>query len=666
MVWVWRKAKEIPADAAPGCGNGSILNPVSSIVTRRPPLLRFQDSSAWWLVAPAWRWLRHGPELRDRELIHVVDAIADTLRIHLASARAVLPDRFHARVDRLSRTLDEAVARDIPDLAAVFGIEAALNALYPPELAARRLWVVQDRFKRVAARQAFNEWWLRKVGGAPDGAVSGAQPSSSPRKDQGIIADVADAEASFEEARRAASRALEQHGLAEERLKTAQADRDAANDPSEEQTEAVEAARQDVEFFANERDITLTALNGSRRYRDAMRAHADHEAKRVARRNAHAAFDAAKRELAADPVDPVRQQAEAKAGEALKAAEEAEQAARNLLAKTASAVGVDPSALGTAVEAGPDTSSMLAYIHNHYMMGIARQKAERDLKTWLIHQGCFGIGICLLLFVLGWGIAALATGGCAFWNIYGPPYLVLLLVGLLGRIGALISIARRLQRAVDDNVLEQDSVQELVALRAGRAGIRLAMMSGTIFALLAWVMFASGVPALVGLGNGVFPTPLAEDRLERAAVDARAEAWSANLAVTRAEEKLAAEKARVAPPAARVTPANPAPVPPAISTAADELTKAQAAHTLAKARVEQAEAAVKVIADATGQRTGAETATWVSMKLVANTLGFVAGADLFLLLLWGFIAGFAERFVPDALDRIVGRANRAPGTTVNE
>jgi hypothetical protein len=46
---------------------------------------------------------------------------------------------------------------------------------------------------------------------------------------------------------------------------------------------------------------------------------------------------------------------------------------------------------------------------------------------------------------------------------------------------------------------------------------------------------------------------------------------------------------------------------------------------------------------------------------LATMLGLVDARDFFKLLIWAFIAGFAERFVPDVLDRVVarGRANNA-------
>ena len=41
--------------------------------------------------------------------------------------------------------------------------------------------------------------------------------------------------------------------------------------------------------------------------------------------------------------------------------------------------------------------------------------------------------------------------------------------------------------------------------------------------------------------------------------------------------------------------------------------------------------------------------------------GPISGIDWFKLLIWSFAAGFAERLVPDAIDRIVARRQGGPG-----
>jgi hypothetical protein len=286
---------------------------------------------------------------------------------------------------------------------------------------------------------------------------------------------------------------------------------------------------------------------------------------------------------------------------------------------------------------------MLAYIHSNYIMGIARQKAERDLKNWLITQVWVGLAAFLVFAIVApwiihniWASTADELTGAA---------LVLFIVALLGRMGALVSISQRLQRVVGDNVLAQDVVQELAGLRAGRTGIRLALLSGSIFALLAWVIFASGVPSLIGMKNGVFPTPALSAEARTAATVARQKLADSGIATTDQGNP------PTNPPSAQpLHPGGP------VQVALLQLQESQAAT----ARVRSTLVALDREAGAKSDKSAPPVAAglWSDTDKVSATLGFATGPDLLLLLLWGFIAGFAERFVPDALDRIVGGTQR--------
>lgn len=465
---------------------------VSSTITRRLPLLRDRTpGNAWWPIASLRRWLRDGPELRDNDLVELVDAIADTIRVHLLSAKGVLPDRLHPQVDALLTQFDAAVAGDIPDLPALLAVDARINALYPPALAAKRAWMISERFERVASSHAIQEWWLRGQNG--NGITSATPPAPPP----------------------------------EQKPEQAQGHESGGKAPDQE------------------------------------------------------------------------------------------------------------------VPHGPSVSAMLAYIHSNYIMGIARQKAERDLKNWLISQVWVGLAAFLVFAVVApwiirhiWGSTRDELTGAA---------LVLFIMALLGRMGALVSISQRLQRVVGDNVLAQDVVQELAGLRAGRTGIRLALLSGSIFALLAWVIFASGIPSLIGMKSGVFPTP---NQSAEARTDPAVARQKLDPGIATTDQGSPPNPPSAQPP----HPGGP------VQVALLQLQESQAATARARSTLVALDREAGAKSDKSAPPVVA--GLWNDTDKVSATLGFATGPDLLLLLLWGFIAGFAERFVPDALDRIVGGTQR--------
>ena len=149
---------------------------------------------------------------------------------------------------------------------------------------------------------------------------------------------------------------------------------------------------------------------------------------------------------------------------------------------------------------------------------------------------------------------------------------------------------------------EGDALFNLASIGNGWRGLSLSPLYGGIFATILFIMFAAGV-----LQGSVFP------KIETAA--------GSQILVN------FQETATQAPVAGASPQASPVPNPTATSTPTDT------------------------------QKLGV-----LQLKDFLTKTGPKEGASFALLMIWSFIAGFAERFVPDTLNRLVTKTEAIQGT----
>ncbi|QMW23773.1 hypothetical protein [Sandaracinobacteroides saxicola] len=154
-----------------------------------------------------------------------------------------------------------------------------------------------------------------------------------------------------------------------------------------------------------------------------------------------------------------------------------------------------------------DTIGLMNYIHAQYMMNMAREMAVTRQKTALILRvrrvlaALFAAFVVTALVRLGFGFAGHTDLGDTILKLGG----VLSVIFALGYLGSIVSVTQRFQKAVDSNVMGTDPVFTIGGLLTGQRGIDVAMLSAGVFALLLYVLFASGMASALGLSGGVFP-----------------------------------------------------------------------------------------------------------------------------------------------------------------
>lgn len=279
--------------------------------------------------------------------------------------------------------------------------------------------------------------------------------------------------------------------------------------------------------------------------------------------------------------------------------------------------------------------------------------SREGLRSLLLRSGAIlTIVFCLLVILVGFIIYQYKPGSgsnsdgiqkglyTSMDTLYA--FATLFMVVFAGITGAFVSMQERLQSAVYNG----DPLADLSVLTHGWLGIFLSPLSGAIFAVILFLFFAGQI-----LTGTIFP--------EFVVVAAR-----------KPLEITATQKT--------VTVMEPTPTPQNQNTNT-QITAVGNSETNQTAIAKNSDKPVETNTNSvvgsnnatdnstgqTGEDTVNNVTQWIPIHLVdflVNT-GPKAGKDFAMLLIWCFIAGFAERFVPDALNRLVSKQEKTEEKT---
>lgn len=255
-----------------------------------------------------------------------------------------------------------------------------------------------------------------------------------------------------------------------------------------------------------------------------------------------------------------------------------------------------------------DMLSISTYMQQLYVLNSRREETLASVKWWLLSRT---IGVVLLVAF----IFLLATTQGPDWKYWGQlPWMptAMAILFLTGMIGAVVSISRKFQDIGGQNILVADPFNELVSLNFSRESIACSIVAGGVFALVLYLTVISGATNALGLDLRFFPS-LTEQRMivDLPITDNGGGAdGAAQDAGKQASGKAKAEGGK--PSLVRRSPDH---VPEGIAK-------------------------------------------------LSNALGFFYDADILRMMLLAFLAGFAERLVPDSIDRLVRKEKAAKDAAI--
>ncbi|HEX8173802.1 MAG TPA: hypothetical protein VF543_01660 [Pyrinomonadaceae bacterium] len=238
------------------------------------------------------------------------------------------------------------------------------------------------------------------------------------------------------------------------------------------------------------------------------------------------------------------------------------------------------------------------------------------------------------------------------------PSLAIFVVVIAGAMGGFVSALQRIQRQPSGG----DSFYNLAQLYYASYSVFIAPIPGAIFAILLYLMFAARV-----LQGSFFPEIYTPPAGHNNGTEKKQTNNRRGNSVNNANNTNVSPASNTAPPATTANPNNATPNASPPSTAPDAGANANAKQAQEGSAGNTKENMGTGSADESMDKSSAEptpTPTPPSETPPAYSIGIRAflaesgpaeGKDYALLMLWCFIAGFAERFVPDALDRLVSQ-----------
>jgi hypothetical protein len=269
-----------------------------------------------------------------------------------------------------------------------------------------------------------------------------------------------------------------------------------------------------------------------------------------------------------------------------------------------------------------DLRNLLDRFFLTYSFVSARERLRKLLLVW-------AATLMFVLFVALAIIVGISQSGAEGSSSLQLPFRIntLAVVIFAGMMGAFISMQQRIQSLSADG----DVILTLSTLTHGWFGIFISPLTGAVFAIVLYLFFAGQL-----LSGSVFPKMMTPD------------SSGACVVATPSPSPTASPAASASPSASPSATASPG-VSPSASTPAGQPSPSTAPAAATASPASTASPA----ASASASPSQAATEKSVDLTTFLLCTGPANGVSYALLIIWCFIAGFAERFVPDALNRIV-------------